>query len=329
MSRLRIAPALALLVLSPWVGEYLLGNISARNLLALPFLIPLYGGGALLIREVARGTGRGWPTILLLGAAYGIIEAGLVDQSLFNPPLSPEATPMLGISVSNAVAFVVGHAVWSIGVPIALVETVAGREPWLGRAGLVATAALYASGCLLIFAAERDATGFLATPGERAAVVAVALALILVAFAPGRGRREPGAASAPRPAVVGVGAFVVSGAFFARPETWLGVGLGIALVVAAWLVIDRWARREAWTDRHRFALAAGTLLTYAWGGFVLTALLEPDDPIRWAGNAVFAALAVVLLVLIGVVGVRARTRRLRLARSVLVKAANRGHSWRL
>jgi hypothetical protein len=294
--RTRIAPALALLVLAPWVGEYLLGNISARDILALPFLVPLYGGGALLIREVTRRTGRGWPTILLLGAAYGVIEAGLVDQLLFDPPLSPESTPVLGISAYNAVAFVVGHAVWSIGVPIALVETVAGREPWLGRVGLVATAALYVFGCLIIFGDQRAATGFLATPTERVAVAATALVLIVVAFL-GR-RREPGTGPVPRPVPVGVGAFVLTGVFFARPVTWLGVGLGIALIVAAWLLIARWARREAWTDRHRFALAAGTLLTYAWGGFVLTALLEPDDPVRWIGNAVFAALAVALLVLI-------------------------------
>ena len=80
----RIAPPIGLLLLAPWVGEYLLGNVSARDLVALPYLVPLYGGGALLIREVVRRSGRGWPTILVLGLAYGIIEAGLVDQGLFN-----------------------------------------------------------------------------------------------------------------------------------------------------------------------------------------------------------------------------------------------------
>ncbi len=75
---------LALLVLAPWVGEYLLGNVPIQRLPLLPFLVPLYGCGALLVREVARRTGRGWPTIFLLATAYGVIEAGLVDQSLFN-----------------------------------------------------------------------------------------------------------------------------------------------------------------------------------------------------------------------------------------------------
>jgi hypothetical protein len=32
-------------------------------------LAPMSGGGALLIREVARRAGRGWPTVLLLAAA--------------------------------------------------------------------------------------------------------------------------------------------------------------------------------------------------------------------------------------------------------------------
>ena len=60
----RAAPVLALLLLAPWVGEFLLGNISVRQLPALLILALLYGCGALLIREVTRRTSRGWPTIL-------------------------------------------------------------------------------------------------------------------------------------------------------------------------------------------------------------------------------------------------------------------------
>lgn len=54
-------------------------------LASLGIFIPLYGTVAVLIREITRRTGRGWPTILLLGAAFGLIQAGLIDQSLFNP----------------------------------------------------------------------------------------------------------------------------------------------------------------------------------------------------------------------------------------------------
>jgi hypothetical protein len=40
----RAAPMLALLLLAPWVGEFLLGNISIRRLLALLILVLLYAG---------------------------------------------------------------------------------------------------------------------------------------------------------------------------------------------------------------------------------------------------------------------------------------------
>jgi hypothetical protein len=81
-----VASAVGLLFLAPLVGEYLLGNVSIVEIGALPILALLYGGGAVLIRELSRRTGRGWPTILVLGLAYGLIEAGLIDQTLFNPP---------------------------------------------------------------------------------------------------------------------------------------------------------------------------------------------------------------------------------------------------
>ena len=67
-------------------------------------LAPMYGGGALLIREVARRAGRGWPTMLLLAVAYGVLQPGLLDQSLFNPSYegydfqSAAHVPALGIS---------------------------------------------------------------------------------------------------------------------------------------------------------------------------------------------------------------------------------------
>ncbi|SNR42784.1 hypothetical protein [Actinomadura mexicana] len=51
----------------------------------LPRRMALVVAVAVLIREAARRTGRGWPTIVLLGAAFGLVQAGLIDQSLFNP----------------------------------------------------------------------------------------------------------------------------------------------------------------------------------------------------------------------------------------------------
>ena len=80
----RVAPAIGLFLLAPFVGEFLLGNLTLGELGLGILLAPLYGCGALLVREVARRTGRGWPTMALLAAAYALIEEGPVDQLLWN-----------------------------------------------------------------------------------------------------------------------------------------------------------------------------------------------------------------------------------------------------
>jgi hypothetical protein len=301
----QIAPALALLFLAPWVGEFLLGNVPAGLFIALPFLVPLYGGGALLIREVTRRTGRGWPTILLLGMAYGVIEAGLVDQSLFNPSFEghnfQEVTPIpsLGISAYNALAFIVGHTIWSISIPIAIVEMltpVRRNTPWLGKVGLTITSILYLFGCWLIFDDLQTTEGFLASSAQMIGATVVALSLIAIAFATKKRPATLTARPVPNPWLLGVVTFVVASIFMARPENWLGgVVMGILILCGAFWLIAFWSRQQGWGIWHQFALVTGTLLTYAWLGFVLTGMFRPDDTVAWIGNGVFVLIAVSLL----------------------------------
>ncbi len=298
-----LLPALGLAVLAPLVGEYLLGNVSIRELPALPFLVPMYGGGALLIREVARRTGRGWVTILVLGAAYGVLEPGIFDGSLFNPSFegldfTAGYVPALGFSPYYLLHFAAGHAVWSITIPIVLVEALApGRRatPWLGTVGLAVTAIAYLAGGLLIQVSMRDSGDYHTTAVQAAGTVLGAMALVVVAFLVGRREPVPAATPAPRPLAVGVGAFVGSSAFFATPEGWPGFMAGAALLAVAAVVVTRLSRRPGWRHTHLLALAGGTLFTYAWGGFVLTWLKYRMDPVSFVGNAVFALGAVALV----------------------------------
>src|SRR5271170_6870515 len=81
----RTALAAALFFISPLVAEFLLGNLPIKLLPALIVLAPMYGGGALLIRETVRRAGRGWPSIVVLGVGYGVFEEAFTTQSLFNP----------------------------------------------------------------------------------------------------------------------------------------------------------------------------------------------------------------------------------------------------
>ncbi|ATW28756.1 hypothetical protein DCMF_19735 [Candidatus Formimonas warabiya] len=292
--------------LAPLVGEYLLGNISIQDIWALPFLAPMYGGGALLIRETTRRTGRGWPTIIFLGLAYGLIEAGLIDQSLFNPSFeghdfqSAAYIPVLGISAYNGLAFLAGHAVWSIGVPIALVETlVPGRStrPWLGKAGLLITGGLYLLGSVFLFRNIQEEEQFLASAPQLIGAAVVALVLIGIAFALGRRPHPKTGGRTPHSWQVGILSFVISSLFFAASESWMGVAIKLFLLAVITALITRWSRRQGWGPAHRLALAGGALLTYAWGGFILTMLLGRTEIIHFIGNGIFASGAVVLLII--------------------------------
>jgi hypothetical protein len=118
-------------------------------------LAPMYGGGALLIREVTRRAGRGVPTMLLLGVAYGLLEEGIATQSLFNPHyagadlLHVGYIPWLGIAVPWTLYVLTLHAVGSTTVPIVMAELCTPRRrtaPWLGRPGLGVAAILFVVG---------------------------------------------------------------------------------------------------------------------------------------------------------------------------------------
>ncbi|MFC4057859.1 hypothetical protein ACFOWE_06110 [Planomonospora corallina] len=301
----RLAPVAGLFLLAPLVGEYLLGNLPSSEILGVLFLAPMYGGGAILVREAARRTGRGWPTILLLGAAYGLLEAGLLDQSLFNPAFieghdfQKEApVPVLGISAHNALSFVAGHAVWSIGVPIALIEAMTPRRsttPWLGGIGLAVTCVVFALGSAALFYGLYEESGFLASAPQRAGTVVVIAVLIGAAFTVGRRPSPVADRRAPNPWVAGATGFVLSGLFFARPEGWWGVAAGLGLLAAAAAVVTRWSRCDGWGAAHRLALAGGALLTYCWGCFVLLRILDLASTANLVGQALLVLGAVALL----------------------------------
>jgi hypothetical protein len=303
----RLSPAIGLLFLAPWVGEFLLGSSPIQHApAALVLLLPLYGGGALLIREIARRLGRGYATIVLLGASYGVIEAGLLDQSMFNPAfLEPDneasGASSLARSANNALGYVAGHAVWSITVPIAVVELLTrdrDTTPWLGRFGLAATTLLYAVGGVIVFSFIYAEYRFVASPVQLLGAALAAVSLTVAAFVI-RGDLDTRVKPTGReikPWIVGAGAFAVSSGFVARPESAVGLVIGPALLLAAWWFVRRMSRASWWSARHQAALVSGAMLTYAWTGFVVTYLLWPDDRIAWFGNGLFALMAVALIV---------------------------------
>lgn len=309
-------PAAGLFVLAPICAEYLVGydNTTGRPLALLGGLLilgPLYGGAALIIREIARRGGRGWPTMIVLATAFGFVEAGLVDQSLFNTSfrdieywdgmLGPTYVPALGMGAATTLSFVAGHAIWSIGAPIAVVETfVAGRRtaPWLGWRGLAVVAALYLLASALIFQDVRKTEGVAASVPQLVGTAVTVVGLTCVGFAIGRRRRDAIDRTAPRPWLVGAAALVSASLFNVVTSTgWAGLAAGAATLIAMAVLVARWSRRRGWGAAHRLYLASGALLTYAWIGFTVEPLGHPSLARKLAHNTVFALATSALLAL--------------------------------
>ncbi|GHC53603.1 DUF998 domain-containing protein [Streptomyces flavofungini] len=312
---------LALFLLAPFVGEFLLGNLTVPQLGLGVLLAPLYGCGALLVREVGRRTG-GWPTMVLLAAAYALIEEGPVDQLLWNDSYAgqdlvhgPSFVPGPGTSVELVQAVLALHTVWSVCVPIALVEAcVPARRttPWLGRRGLAVTSVVYVLGASLVFWGNYTEEHFIAPPAQLAVCVVAIVALVVVALriprdhpkAPNADTIAAAAALGPAPAPWRVGALALAGtSLYWGPSVlltadwfeWIGVALWFLVAVGGALAVARWSRRPGWGARHVCALAGGALLTYVWAAFPV----RPEDggslTADLVSNAVCAALALAVL----------------------------------
>jgi len=303
----RHALPIGLFFLAPLVAEFLLGNLPIILLPAVVVLALMYGGGALLIRELVRRRGLGWPNIVLLAVAYGVLEEGLTTQSLFNPNYADQHLlvdgylPALGIAVPWTLYVVGIHVFWSICAPILTMEVIAGERrttPWLGRTGLIITGVLFAAGIAITTAINMSMWPYTATAGQFT-VTGIVIVLLVAAGLLWRitFERRPGAA--PSAAVVLI-ATLVAGALFqgltlAGLPTWVGVAVLVVDVLVYLTLIALWSARDGWTDRHYLAVAAGALLTYAWHSFAESPVGAVAVTVDLIGNVVFSAGAIALL----------------------------------
>jgi hypothetical protein len=280
-ARRRLAPVFTLFFLAPLIAEFFLGDFPIVLLPLIVVLAPMYGGGALLIREVVRRTGRGWPAILTLALAFGVLQEGLLTQSLFNPNyanlrlLDRGYVPLLGIGIPWTIFVLSLHTIWSISTPVAIVEeSTLGRrtQPWLGRVGLSVTAGLFVLGIAITFVISYlSYKHFIARPGQLAVSAAIVVVLVVVAFL--LPRPVPGRAHgpAPKPWLVFAITMAAGVSFMAGMSGvvfWLGALLMLLPLAATGGLFGGWSRRPGWGRWHRFGLACGALFTFSWAAFL-------------------------------------------------------------
>jgi hypothetical protein len=327
----RLAPVLVLALLAVAIPEILFGSTPLSSPGQILVNLPIYAGGVIVIRELARRRRVGWPQIALLGAAYGLIEEGLVLGSMVNPDLFNAGLVggrWLGINWTWTEWTLGYHAVWTASIPILFAELLVPArraEPWLSTIGLAVAGLIYLAGlvfmALIIHLAV--APGFVPplAPTIAIGLGVVGLGLLALGRSGGAatGKRSALAVSAPRPAIagsasevrapspwlVGLLALVVAAAWFGllllpgpvKYSAWVLAPMALDLVLLGSLVclIRRWsAAGRGWTDLHRLALAAGPLPVSMWWGLVY---VTAGQPAARVSEIVSCALAIVLVAL--------------------------------
>lgn len=271
----RISPALVLFFLAPAIGELLSGSappVEFFNPFMLIVLTALYGSGAILVRELALRWDKRWPTILMLGLAYGVLEEGLMVKSFFDPSW-PDLGIMgvygrwAGVNWVWSLFLTIYHALFSIAIPILLVELLfpdLRDEQWIGQRGMIGISLLLIADVLLgcfVLTTYRPPT----FPYVMALIVVMSLYLLA--------RRMPLSWPLPygskirRPIQFGLVGFGGTLALFllhwifpeinVPPPCTMLVALLLVMVVL-W-VLWSMSGGGAWTDEHRLALVSGAM----------------------------------------------------------------------
>jgi hypothetical protein len=299
-------PLLALLLLAPSIPELLTGSTPITNLVVNPlgflvsygFDIGLYGTGALLIREFSILLRRGWASVLVWGAAYGIAEEGLAVHTFFErsgPPVGALSVygSAWGVNWLWALGLTVFHATYSIALPILLTYLwfpSARRERWVDRGALGLTGGVY----LFVVVFFALLVGHGPTPAALLLFLAIEAGLLYV------GVRLPSELlrANPGPSRVGrgwigfagglewiawVATLILAGSH--RVSAWAAAAVIIMLDGGAVLAVRRWVGSIE-LERAEFAFAAGMLVPL----FLWDVVIEFTVPGILGVAAVFAYL---------------------------------------
>jgi hypothetical protein len=281
--RRRLPPGLALLLLPAFIAEALSGATPPVAYFLNPFVFAYltlyYGTGALLVREMTRRWGKGWPTLLLLGGVWGIVQEGLGTKVFFDPTRT-ELSPLVNYGTTGGVhwAFVVQlfiyHGIYSIVLPIMLSEVIYWSErdrSWAGKRALWICVFLQVA---MTAVAYQTISPNYKPPAELyvSTLLATAVLIFLARWLPGRSP-DPAAPPAlnhhvPRPrwfllvgclsSSVFILVSLVGPGWIGEPLVVIALMLGIT-AYTLWILRKASQRGRAWSRPHQLALATGLL----------------------------------------------------------------------
>lgn len=299
--------ALALLVLSPLMGDVLSGSTPPLALLSpFPLIVlpTLYGIWAILIHEIVARRGLGWGNALLLGAAFGIFQEALVVQTWFlygvksSPSYSTGTYGVLwGTNWLWGFNLSVYHAVVSILTPLLLIAVffpVRAEVCWL-RWRVITPLTLWMlllCGALAYevafkMYANQGYAGPPLVPYLICAVLTVALVVLGATLRLPTPRPNPSRA-APRLWTVRLTLCALMALYTMLPTilfpafklpVWAAFLVAALLVAVGIARVRSWSARAGWGARHWLAVATGVALYFAllWAPLIEFGLAMPGQ----------------------------------------------------
>lgn len=303
----RISPAIALFFLSPAIAELLSGSAPPAEFfhpIGFVVLLALYGSGAVLVRELALHWGKRWPTIIVLGLAYGILEEGLMVKSFFDPNWMDLGVlgvygRWAGVNWIWSLLLMIYHSLVSIAIPIFLVELMypdRRDEQWLGRRGVVGLTMLLAADVLFGFFAL---TPYRPPAGPYLLAIAATTGLVIAAREMPTVWFTTRSGSPRRPRTFGLLGFGVIAVFYfvllyglpaLDAPVFFTIGATVVWGTLLFFALQRWSGDGAWSDEHKLALVSGALLF-----FTLLAPLQELDATRSDNTAGMTLVGLVVI----------------------------------
>jgi hypothetical protein len=294
--KLKIPPAAVLFFLSPAIAELLSGSappVEFFNPFSFVIIVSLYGSGVIVIREMKIRWKKGIGSVLLLGAAYGILEEGLMVASFFNPNW-PDVGILgvfgrwLDVNWVWALGLTIYHAIVSITIPIMLVEIMypeRKNEPWVSSRELKIFLALLIGDVVLGFFLISTFLDYWPPFTQYILTVFSMIGFIYWAYKLPADWIRNGTKTPGRPlffGVVSMLATVAAALIFGVLPYFVEFSLFPAMVMILGVLlvfnIIHFLRQYDWrraNDLHKFCLAVGTLIP-----FVIIAPLQELDQTR-------------------------------------------------
>jgi hypothetical protein len=307
--RRRGKAAWTLILLAPICGELTFSAVGMPIMwLVFPVLVPMYGAGVLLVRELVVRVGGGWPSLILMGLVYELAEDGFGLQALTSPTMynaDAWGPRVLGFNTTYWESQAGYHIVFSVLIPIMITNLIfpeLQREGYLRRRGLIGVSITAVVGIVLArvtFSSTED-------PGYQAplpfltglVIVMIILSFVALRVLPRRIPLAPsrmngfGTDTAPSTTVIGLVAGAASMIFLGLllprgnpPEgpaigdgafVWLPMAAAAALAIVILLLVRRWSGAPGWADQHRIWLGGGALIGHT-AFMIIMVLIKPGS----------------------------------------------------